>query len=60
MIYNLEYELLDKIGRAKKTSHVGVFSDLDKVEEVKQRILIAYSNDKIKFNVHLVQELFSR
>lgn len=60
MIFNLEYEVLDKIGRAKKTNHYGVFDSLEKVDEAKQRLLTAYSNEKIKFNLHIVQELFSR
>lgn len=59
-IYNLEYELLDSIGRAKKTVHHGVFGTLEQLEEAKQNILKQQNNTQVRFNVHVVENLFSK
>lgn len=59
MIYNLEYELLDSIGRAKKCSHHGIFATMDSVEEAKQT-LIKQHGQAIRFNVYIIEDLFTR
>lgn len=53
-VYNLEYSILDKIGRAKKTSHVGVFADIESVEKAKFKILDQVK-DKLSFKVYVIQ-----
>lgn len=58
-VYNLEYNILDKIGRAKKTIHVGVFSSVEEVESVKSAIMLTAEED-ISFNVFVVEDLFTR
>lgn len=58
-VYNLEYSVLDKIGRAKKTLHVGVFSNVPAVEEAKSKIMLD-AKEEISFNVHVVEDLFTR
>lgn len=53
-IYNLEYSILDKIGRAKKTSHVGIFADTESVEKAKTKIL-ELVKDKLSFKVYVIE-----
>lgn len=55
-IYNLEYNILDKLGRAKKTTHVGIFSDLDRVEKAKEAIATKIS-DRLSFNVYVIPKV---
>lgn len=59
-VYNLEYELLDSIGRAKKTMHYGVFGTLEQLEEAKQSILKQQKESQVRFNVHVIENLFSK
>lgn len=55
-IYNLEYNILDKLGRAKKTTHVGIFSNLELVEQAKTSILEKVDG-KLSFNVHVIEKI---
>ena len=54
-IFNLEYSILDKIGRAKKTTHVGIFDSIDTIEKAKSDIA-SRINDKLSFTVHIINE----
>lgn len=58
VVYNLESKVIDKLGRAKKTEHVGVFDTMEKVEEAKRRIL--ESNPGVIFEVYFCEHLFSK
>jgi len=49
-VYNLEFKVLDKLGRLKKSVHVGVFDDLNKLDKVKGQI--AASNPGVTFEVY--------
>lgn len=60
MIYNLEYEFLDSLGRAKKTLHYGVFATIDQVEEAKQTIMKKHNTTAVNFKVHIIENLFSK
>lgn len=60
MIYNLEYEFLDSLGRAKKTLHYGVFASLEQVEEAKQQLIKKHEDSKVNFKVHIIENLFSK
>lgn len=37
-VYNLEKQVRDKLGRVKKSEHVGVFRSLDDLERVRNEI----------------------
>lgn len=49
-VYNLEYKVRDKLGRTKKSVHVGVFNDLDKLEVAK--VQVSKSNPGVTFDVY--------
>lgn len=55
-VYNLEYKILDKLGRQKSSHHVGVFDTLEKVEEKKKEL---YHLNHIIFEVYTIEHLFS-
>ena len=55
-IYNVEYRILDKLGRTKQTLHGGLFVDEEKVEEFKHRILEKEKGRKIAFDVYPIQK----
>jgi hypothetical protein len=55
-VYNLEYKVLDKMGRVKKTLHVGVFGDLDKLESAKNEVITI--NPGVVFDVHSIDYIF--
>lgn len=56
IIYNLEYRILDKLKRTKKTLHGGLYMDEQKLEEAKQKILSSEKNKNIAFDVYLIQK----
>jgi len=58
-IYNLEYSILDKLGRAKSTKHVGVFKTEADIEVAKERTLQENSKHKISFKVFVIDNIFS-
>lgn len=60
MIYNLEYQLMDSIGRGKKPLHVGVFASLDEVENAKQNLIKQFNPYPVNFNVYIIENLFSK
>jgi hypothetical protein len=49
--YILEARWLDKINRCKKSSIVGVYTDLDKMEEVKRELLDKEKKYNLVFSV---------
>lgn len=51
-IYNLEYHLLDKLGRVRETHHGGVFSNIDSVDKAKNNLLEKFSSN-VAFNVYI-------
>ena len=58
-LYNLEYVLVDKLNRAKKKHHVGVFKTEEEVEKAKSKILSSISgDDNISFNVYISENIF--
>ena len=58
-LYNLEYVLVDKLNRAKKKYHVGVFKTEEDVELAKSKILNNIDgDDNISFNVYISENLF--
>lgn len=59
MVYNLEYELLDSIGRAKKTFHHGVYGSVDQLETAKQEVITQHKDQQVRFNVHIIENLFT-
>lgn len=50
-VYILEYRSIDSKGREKNAKHVGVFSDLESLEKVKEHIL-SKVDSKISFHVY--------
>jgi hypothetical protein len=58
-VYNLEYSVLDKIGRAKKSTHVGVFASVPAVEEAKAKIM-RETKEEVSFNVYVIEDVFTR
>jgi len=58
-LYNLEYVIVDKLNRAKKKYHVGVYKSESEVEEAKKKILGSIEgNDSISFNVYISENIF--
>lgn len=57
IIYNLEYRVLDKLKRAKKVVHVGLYKSLEDVETAKEKISTS-SSDKIAFDVYIIDDPF--
>lgn len=55
-MYNLEYRILDKLGRTKKTLHGGVFLLETSLDFAKDRILSKYPKHKIAFDVYILDE----
>ena len=53
----LEYKTVDSKGREKNPKHVGVFSDINRLENEKQRILESNKN-RITFQVYVSERLF--
>lgn len=60
-MFNLEYRILDKLGRTKQTKHGGIFFSEKKLEEFKQKVLLEEKNKKIAFDVYILSlPLFSK
>lgn len=60
IIYNLEYSLLDKLGRAKSTKHVGLFKSEDDVTLAKAKVSSDNIDNKISFQVYIIDDPFFR
>lgn len=56
MLYNVEYRILDRLGRTKSTKHIGVFNNEKKVEEVKSSILKNVSFSKVAFDIYAIPD----
>ena len=56
--YNLEYRILDKLGRTKKTFHGGVFKSEEQIRAVKENIEHKNSKHKIAFDVYIIEDPF--
>lgn len=54
-IYNLEYRILDKLGRTKHTRHAGLFIDEEKLEAAKSKILDEEKPKKVAFDVYVLE-----
>lgn len=58
-LYNLEYVLVDKLNRAKKKFHVGVYKSEEEVEQAKNKVLnTVQGDDNISFNVYISENIF--
>ena len=55
-IYNLEYKVLDKLGRAKSTFHAGVFKTSEEVDLKKQKVISENKNLKLAFDVYIIDD----
>jgi len=53
-MYNLEYRILDKLGRTKKTFHVGLFITDDKLQQAKSKVIEDNKENNIAFDVYAV------
>jgi len=53
-MYNLEYRILDKLGRTKKTLNVGIFSTDEKLELAKTKVIEDNKEDMIAFDVYAI------
>ena len=49
-VYILEYKIHDKLGRTKKTCHVGVYDSLDKLEQAK--VSVVSNTENVVFTVY--------
>lgn len=58
VLFNLEYSILDKLGRAKSTRHVGVFKSESEVEQAKLKTQGLNATHKISFKVHFIDKYF--
>lgn len=58
MVYNLEYRVLDKLGRTKSTFHGGVFKSEEAVNLAKETIEKNNPDSKIAFDVYFIDDPF--
>ena len=56
--YNLECVILDKLGRTKKVSHVGIFSSMESVEGAKTNLINEHGDKNVSFNIHIIENWF--
>lgn len=56
-VFNLVYSVVDKLGRAKSTVHVGVFDSLEDIDVAKKKLL--EDNPNITFEVYPIEHIFS-
>ena len=59
LIYNLEYSILDKLGRAKSTNHVGIFKTDAEIEAAKERTIQGNPKHKVSFKIFPIENIFS-
>ena len=59
IIYNLEFSILDKLGRAKSTNHVGIFKTDAEIEVAKQRTIQENLKHKVSFKIFPIENIFS-
>lgn len=58
-LYNLEYVLVDKLNRAKKKYHVGVYKTEEDVEHAKSKVLSTIQDgENITFNIYISENIF--
>lgn len=58
IVYNLEYRILDKLGRTKSSHHVGLFKTEEDVNHAKSVIEKQQNENKISFDVYIIDEPF--
>lgn len=56
-VYNLEYKVVDKLGRQKSTHHVGIFATLEDVSRAQQAIILEQPN--VIFDIYTCEHIFS-
>lgn len=56
IIYNLEYRVLDKLKRTKKTFHGGLFLDEVKLDEAKKQIIESIKEKNVAFDVYVIEQ----
>lgn len=56
-LFTLEYKQVDSKGREKTPKFLGVFNDLEKVEEVKKTTIEKFG-DNISFQVYISEHPF--
>lgn len=57
-IYNLEYSILDKLGRQKIVRHGGIFKTDDAIQRAKERIINENAGKKLLFQIYLINDPF--
>lgn len=55
-MFNLEFRILDKLGRTKKTFHGGVFRNEEELNQAKEKILTENVKHKVAFDVYLLDK----
>lgn len=58
IIYNLEYSILDKLGRAKSSRHVGLYRTEEEVEQAKLKTEQDNTDHKVSFQVYIIDDPF--
>jgi hypothetical protein len=58
MFYTLEYKLIDSKGRERNTSYVGVYKDLEKLNQQKENIIKFNPNQSFSFQVYTHERFF--
>ena len=54
-VYNLEYKVIDKLGRGKAFFHVGVFNTPEAVDLAKHKIMAEQHDKPITFDVYAIE-----
>jgi len=58
VIFNLECSVLDRIGRATATRHIGVFKTEEEVEQAKVKEQEINKKSRLAFSVYLINKYF--
>lgn len=58
MFYTLEYKLMDSKGRERSASYVGVYKEIEKLEEAKEKIIKYNPDTSFSFQVYTHEPMF--
>lgn len=62
-VYNLEYSILDSIGRSRRFKHKGIYATLSEVADAQKEILLSEAgNDarRVEFSIYTINNLFDK
>lgn len=58
VIFNLECSVMDKLGRATATKHIGMFKTEEEVEKAKVKTQTLNKKGRLAFTVYFIDKYF--